>query len=101
MTKGRWFPGWRTAAKEQCQAYRKACMDLFRNTRYESAAGIRVETQRYLDLHNRIYAAERPLTRTQQSWHWHRALTAEDKDFIRLQRTADKQRPARAARKSR
>ena len=99
MNKGKWFPGLRTGTKAQWQAYRKACYELFRNTRYESKAGIRVETPRYLDLNGRLNDLERPLSRVQASWHWRRAGSAEDKEHYRLQRTADQQR--RQARRAR
>lgn len=92
MSKGRWFPDLRTGTREQWQAYRTACFELFRNTRYESKAGIRVETPRSDALTERLAATAQPLTRTQQSHHWRQALTAEDRDFMRLQRAADRQR---------
>lgn len=99
---GKWFPGWRTGTREQWQAYRAACYELFRNTRYQAAAKIRAETPRYLDLNDRVNDLEAPLTRTQASYHWGRALTREDKDFCRMQRTADRQARAqrRAARRT-
>jgi hypothetical protein len=96
--KGKWFPDWRTGTKEQCGRYKEACWNLFRNSRYEQGAGIREETVRSDQLHDQYHATARPLTRTQQNWHWRRALTAEDKDFYRLQRTSDRQSKARRGR---
>lgn len=89
---GKWFPDWRTGTKTQCESYRQACFNLFRNTRYESAAGIHVETPRSDELTERLATAAQSLTRVQQSHHWRRALTAEDKEHFRLQRLADRQR---------
>jgi hypothetical protein len=99
--KGKWFPDWRTGTREQCARYRQACWNLFRNSRDEQAAGIRDETPASNRLHDQLYATERPLTRRQQSWHWGRALTAEDKDHFRLQRQADRQRKQARSVKSR
>lgn len=96
---GRWFPGFRTGTPEQVKTFRDACIALFRNSRYQQAAGIRTETTRFLDLNDRVCATERPLSRAQRSWHWHRALDAEDRDFTRLQRASDQQN--RAMRRSR
>ena len=102
---GRWFPGFRPATREQTQAYRDAHVALFRNARYESSlrtAGgkraIRDETPRYLRLNDRAHDSGAGLSRTQQWWHWHRALTAEDRDFGRMQQAANRQ--ARAAKRS-
>ena len=92
---GRWFPAWRPATREQVQAYREAHQKLFRNTRYESAAGVRTETERSADLNDRAFDSGAPLSRTQQSWHWRKALNAEDRDFYRMQRAADRQSRAR------
>ena len=106
---GRWFPGFRTATPEQCREYRDAHVALFRNSRYESnlrtadgRRAIRDETPRYLDLNGRAYDSGAPLTQTQQRWHWQRALTEEDRDFIRLQKASDRQdRDRRRTRRSR
>ena len=95
---GKFFPDYRTGTREQTHAVRRAYYALFRNTRYEAAQGIREETPQYDRLHERIYAAERPLTRTQRSWHWHRALGQEYRDFTRMQRAADRQVPRRRRR---
>ena len=95
---GRWFPGFRTATPEQTQAYRDAHFALFRNGRYESnlrtadgRRAIRDESVRYNDLNDRAYHSGAPLSRTQQWWHWNRALTAEDRDFMRMQRASERQ----------
>jgi len=106
---GRWFPGFRTGTREQTAAYREAHKRLFRNGRYEAAlrtAGgkraITGETTRYLDLNGRAYDSGAPLSRTQQHWHWHRALNAEDREFTALQRASDRQdRARRRGRRSR
>jgi hypothetical protein len=106
---GRWFPGFRTATPEQTRAYRDAHKDLFRNSRYESklrtAGGkraIRDESPRYLDLNSRAWHSGAPLTKTQQRWHWQRALGQEDREFTRLQRASERQdREQRKTRRSR
>jgi hypothetical protein len=99
---GTWFPGFRTATREQVQAFRDAHVALFRNGRYESALrtadgrrAIREETPRYNDLNDRAHCSGAPLSRTQQWWHWRRALGQEDLDFMRLQRESDRQDRAR------
>jgi hypothetical protein len=76
---------------EQVRAYVKAHVDLFRNSRYEEAAGIRTETPRFLDLNDRCWQTAAPLSPVQGWWHWQRALNAEDRDFGRLQQAADRQ----------
>ena len=60
--KGRWFPGFRPATREQTRAAHDAYYANFRNTRYESklrtADGKRAitdESPRYQRLHDRIY----------------------------------------------
>jgi hypothetical protein len=95
---GKWFPDYRPATPEQARAYRDAHVALFRNSRYEpklrTADGrraIRSETPRYLDLNDRAYDSGAPLSRTQQAWHWHRALSEEDREFRRLQKQSDRQ----------
>lgn len=106
---GRWFPGFRTGTPEQVRAYRDAHKALFRNSRYESrlrtadgSRAIRDETPRYQDLNDRAWDSGAPLSRTQQWWHWQRALTEEDRDFMRLQRTSERQdRDRRRAGRSR
>jgi hypothetical protein len=100
---GRWFPGFRPATAEQCQAYRDAIYRLHRNTVYESAQRIREETPAYLDLNDAAWQAEQPLGLTQAWWHWQRAAGAQDRDMTRLQRTADRsaREHRRAARRSR
>lgn len=89
---GKWLPAWRTGTKEQCQALRQAAYNLFRHNRYEQAQRIRVETPHWADLNDRYAHTERGLTRTQIAYHRHVAANAEDRDMIRLQRTADRQR---------
>lgn len=106
---GRWFPDYRTGTPEQVRAFKDACRDLFRNSRYESnlrtadgRRAVREETVRYNDLNDRVNETERPLSRTQRSWHWHRALTEEDRDMGRLQRASGRQdRERRRAGRSR
>jgi hypothetical protein len=106
---GKWFPGFRTGTPEQIRAYKAAHRDLFRYGRYEqnlrTADGkraIRDESPRYLRLNGRAYDSGRPLSGTQQRWHWERAFGEEDRDFRRLQRASDRQdRAARAGRRSR
>ena len=95
---GRWFPGFRTGTEEQVREYKDAHKRLFRNARYESSlrdAGgkraIRDESPRYQRLNDRAYDSGAPLSRTQQWWHWQRALGEEDREFTRMQRTADRQ----------
>ena len=89
---GRWFPGFRPATPEQCQAYRDAIFRLHRNAVYESAQRIREETPAYLRLNDAAAEAEQPLSRTQACWHWQRAAAAQDRDMTRLQRAADRSR---------
>ena len=100
---GRFFPDYRTGTKEQVRAFKDACHDLFRNTRYESRLrtadgrrAIQGETPRYNDLNDRVNETEKPLHRVQQSWHWRRALYGEDRDFMRMQRASDRQDRQRA-----
>jgi hypothetical protein len=95
---GKWFPDIRKGTPEQVRAYIDAHKALFRNGTYESnlrtadgRRAIRDETPRYLDLNSRAYYSGAPLSRTQQWWHWHRALTEEDRDFTRLQRASERQ----------
>ena len=95
---GRWFPSFRTATPEQCRAYRDAHAALFRNSRYEGklrtadgSRAIRDESPRYCDLNHRAYDSGSPLSRTQQVWHWHRALGTEDREFMKLQRASERQ----------
>jgi len=88
---GRWFPGFRTATAEQVRAYVQAHKDLFRNSRYEEKAGFREETPRFQDLNDRCWQTAGPLSPVQDWWHWNRALAAEDREFTRLQRQADRQ----------
>jgi hypothetical protein len=95
---GRWFPGFRPATPEQTRAYRDAHKDLFRNQMYESKLrtadgqrAIREETTRYNDLNDRAWNSGAPLSRTQQRWHWQRALTEFDRETSRLQRASDRQ----------
>jgi hypothetical protein len=95
---GKWFPGFRKGTPEQVRAYKDAHFALFRNGRYESslrtAGGRRAiteETPRYLDLNSRAYDSGAPLSGTQRWWHWHRALGAEDRDFMALQRESEQQ----------
>jgi hypothetical protein len=95
---GRWFPDWRTGTREQCAALREAAWNLFRHNRYEQAQKIRVETPHWERLNSRYNDAERGLTRTQISWQRHKAANAEDRDFGRLQREADRTKPRRAGR---
>ena len=76
---------------EQVRAYVDAHKDLFRNSRYEEAAGIRTETPRFQDLNDRCWQTAAPLSPVQEWWHWNRALAAEDREFARLQRQADRQ----------
>jgi hypothetical protein len=87
---GKWFPGFRSASREQCQAYRDAIYRLHRNAVYESAQRIREETPAYLRLNDAAWQAEQPLSRTQAAWHWQRAAAIQDRDMTRLQRTADR-----------
>jgi hypothetical protein len=106
---GRWFPGFRIGTPEQVRQYKDAHKALFRNSRYESklrtAGGkraIRDETPRYLRLNRRAYDSRAPLSRTQQSWHWRRALTEEDREFMRMQRASERQdRKQRKTRRTR
>lgn len=106
---GRWFPGFRTGTPEQVRDYKDAHKALFRNSRYEiklrTADGkraVRDESPRYVDLNDRAFNSGDPLTRTQQRWHWQRALTEEDQDFMRMQRASERQdRDQRRARRSR
>jgi hypothetical protein len=106
---GRWFPGFRTGTPEQVQAYKDAHQALFRNGRYEqelrTADGrraIRDETRRYNDLNDRAWYSAAPLSGTQRWWHWHRALGAEDREFMALQRASERQdRALRRTRRSR
>lgn len=95
---GKWFPGFRTGTPEQVKAYKDAHFALFRNGRYEprlrladGSRAIREETPRYCDLNDRAWDSGRPLSGTQRWWHWHRALGAEDRDFMRLQRASERQ----------
>jgi hypothetical protein len=88
---GTWFPDYRTGTPGQCAAYRDAKYDLNRNGRYEDAAGIRSETGRFLDLNDRVAAAERPLHPVQRCWHFRQASAREDRDFARLQQASDRQ----------
>ncbi len=95
---GTWFPGFRTATAAQVRHFRAAHQDLFRNARYETALrtadgkrAIRDESPRYLDLNGRAHDSGAPLSRTQEWWHWRRALTAEDREFTALQRASDRQ----------
>ena len=105
---GKWFPGFRTGTPEQVRTYKDAHKALFRDSRYESKLrtadgkrAIRDETPRYLRLNGRAYDSGAPLSRTQQSWHWRRALTEEDRDFTRMQRASEKQgRQQRRTRRS-
>jgi len=99
---GKWFPDYRKGTPEQVQAYKDAHKDLFRNARYESKLrtadgrrAIREETPRYLDLNDRAYESGAPLSKTQQRWHWQRALGQEDREFMALQRASDRQDRAR------
>ena len=95
---GKWFPGIRTGTAEQTADYRDAHKSLFRNSRYEAALrtadgkrAIREETPRYLDLNDRAADSGAPLSRTQQWWHWNRALDQEDREFSRRQQASDRQ----------
>ncbi len=106
---GRWFPGFRVATPEQIRVYKDAHKALFRNSRYESELrtadgrrAIRDETPRYRDLNDRAYDSGAPLTRTQQRWHWQRALGQEDREFMKMQRASERQdREQRRAGRSR
>jgi hypothetical protein len=106
---GKWFPGIRTGTAEQTADFRDAHKSLFRNSRYEAALrtadgkrAIREETPRYLDLNDRAADSGAPLSRTQQWWHWNRALDQEDREFTRLQQTSDRQaRQSRTASRTR
>ena len=96
--RGRFFPGFRPATPEQTQAYQQHHFDLFRNSRYESklrtAGGKRAitdESPRYQRLNDQAGRSGAPLSRTQQWWHWNRALTKEDRDFMRMQRASERQ----------
>ena len=95
---GKWFPDYRTGTPEQVKAYKDAHEALFRNSRYESKLrtadgkrAIRGESPRYGDLNDRAYRSGAPLSRTQQRWHWQRALGAEDREFMRMQRASERQ----------
>lgn len=88
---GKWFPDIRKGTPEQVRAYREAKADLNRNGRYEHAAGMRGETERYLDLNDAVARAERPLSPAQRWWHFQRAAMQEDLDFARLQQASDRQ----------
>lgn len=95
---GKWFPGFRTGTPEQVQAYKDTHKALFRNSEYESKLrtadgkrAIRDESPRYLDLNSRAYNSGAPLSRTQQRWHWQRALGEHDREFTGLQKASDQQ----------
>jgi hypothetical protein len=85
---GTWFPGFRKAGPEQVRAFRSACVALWRNPD-------RTETPRYLDLNDRVIAAEQPLGRAQRLYHFHGAIN----DMSRLE--AQERRAGRAARRTR
>ena len=69
---------------------------------FSGCGAIRDETPRYMDLNDRAYDSGAPLTQTQQRWHWQRALTEEDRDFMRMQRAFERQdREQRKAGRSR
>lgn len=94
----RWPPRIRRGTGGQVRAYRDAQYALFRNGRYEQAAGIGEETPRYLDLNHRAHEAAQPLNRIQRWWHWQRTLGEEERDMTRLQRAAEQDNPHRRTR---
>jgi hypothetical protein len=89
----------RKGTPEQVRAYVQAHKDLFRNSRYEEKAGFREETRRFQDLNDRCWQAAAPLSPVQDWWHWRRASAAEDREFARLQRQADRQDRKRGRRR--
>jgi len=92
----------RRATPEQVRAYRETQQAQFRNSEYERKAGFREETPWYGQYNTRTWEAAQPLSRTQQWWHFQRALTAYDRETTRLQKASDRQdREQRRTRRSR
>jgi hypothetical protein len=95
---GKWFPGIRTATKEQAAAYRDAQKNLDRNSQAEYVANGRrpvEESERYLELNRATAEAARPLSTPQRIFHFHRSLAELDRETGRQQR--EKGRQARSA----
>jgi len=89
---GRWFPDYRTATPEQARTYREAHKDLWRQGDHERAAGLpRDFTAVSERLNSRAYDTRAPLSRTQQAWHFQRALHEYGREQDRLQRASDRQ----------
>jgi hypothetical protein len=102
---GRWFPGFCTGIPEQVREYREAQRAQFCNSDYEHAANDRrpSEPSPWYDRYNtRTHDAAQPLSRTQQRWHFQRALTEYSREATRLQRASDRQdREQRRTRRTR
>jgi hypothetical protein len=93
---GKWFPGIRTASKEQTAAYRDAQKNLERHGQEVRARGNHQETSRYYELNHAVSEAVRPLSRPQRFLHFNRAIAGLDLEDARRQRDL-----AREARQSR
>lgn len=86
---GRWFPGFRPADAGQTRAWRDALRALWRNPD-------RTETARYHQLNGRQDDLSRPLSRTQQAWHFQVALTEHDRELTRERRAERQSRRTRS-----
>jgi hypothetical protein len=86
---GRWFPGFRPASAEQTRDWRESLKALWRNPD-------RTETPAYHELNNAQDALRWQLSRTQQSWHFQRALTEHDREQTRERRAARQLRRGRS-----